>query len=132
MLCKGIFWITDMDNVEENKMIYQIPVDNMGNIDEAVDRTTLNSKNQDNFNHKKTWESLNTKETRNKEFDYYPRGRVEISRRTAIIYATPSICTEEIMDYIKEKFELTEENGIYTVVIMPDHSEHYRCYLDRL
>ncbi|NLT47103.1 MAG: FHIPEP family type III secretion protein [Clostridiales bacterium] len=131
MLCKGIFWITDMENVENNHMIYQIPVDNMGNIDESVDRTTLNSKNQDNFNHRKTWKSLNTKETRNKAFDYYPRGRVEISRGKAVIFATPCICTEEIMKWIQEKFELTVENSIQTVIVMPDYSEHYRCHLDR-
>lgn len=131
MLCKGIFWVTDKENVEENHMIYQIPVDHMGHIDESVDRSQLNSKNKDNFNHKTTWKSLNTKETRNKRFDYYPRGRVEISHGKAIIFATPCICTEEIMGYIKEKFELTVENGIQTVIVMPDYSEHYRCHLDR-
>lgn len=130
MLSKGIFWITNPDCVEENELFFRIPVDSMGVIDGSVDRTVLNSKNQDNYNHKRTWESLNTKESRNKRFDYYPRGRVEITGGKATIFATPCICTEEIVFYIIKEFELTEENGIQRVVVIPDHSEHYKCYLD--
>ncbi len=131
MLYKGIFWITDMENIEENTMIYRIPVDYMGNIDDSVDRTTLNSKNHDNYNHKKMWNSINTKETRNKSFDYYPRGRVEISGGRATIFATPCICTEEIIEYISKMFEITNENFIHTVKVVPDYSKHYQCFLDR-
>ncbi len=131
MLYKGIFWITDMDDIEKNEMIYRIPVDPTGRIDDSFDRTKLNSKKQDNYNHKKMWESLNTKETRNKCFDHYPRGRVEISSGKAVIYATPCICTEQIMDFIRNSFELTGDNGIQKIVVKPDHSEHYKCYLDR-
>ena len=48
----------------------------------------------------------------------------------SVIFATPCICTEEIIKYIKDRFELTEENGIQTVIVMPDHSKHYRCHPD--
>ena len=130
-LFKGIFWITNIDDIEDNDMFFYIPVDLSGNIDDSADRTKLNSKKHDNYNHKKTWESLNTKETRNKEFDYYPRGRVEISNGKAIIFATPRICTDNIIDLIKRRYSLSEENGIHTVTVIPDHSEHYKCYLDR-
>ena len=130
MLYKGVFWITDMENIEENRMIYRIPVDFMGNIDDSVDRASLNSKNHDNYNHKKLWKSLNTKETRQRSFDYYPRGRVEISGGRATIYATPCICTDEIVEYICKIFEITEENYIHTIKVVPDYSKHYQCYFD--
>lgn len=130
-LSKGVFWITDLEELENNKMFYPIPVDPMGNIDGSFDRRKLNSKKGDNYNHEKLWKNINTKETRQKEFDYYPRGRVEISGGKAIIYASPHICTEEIAGVIREKFHLTEENGIKEIVIIPDYSKHYQCYLDR-
>lgn len=129
-LSKGIFWITDIENFECDPMIYRIPVDPLGNIDDSVDRAMLNSKQHDNYNHKKKWENLNTKVRRNKRFDHYPRGRVEIRQHRAIIYVTPYTCIEEIIDFIRNEFNLTEENGIHSVRVIPDYSEHYKCHLD--
>lgn len=129
-LSKGIFWIIDIENFEDDPMIFRIPVDPMGIIDDSVDRAMLNSKQHENYNHKKKWEILNTKVTRNKRFDHYPRGRVEIRQHRAIIYATPCICTEEIIDFIRNEFNLTDENGIRSVCVIPDYSEHYKCHFD--
>ena len=128
---KGIFWITDLENVAENRLYFRIPVDAMGIIDPSVDRMSLNSKNLDNYNHEKVWESLTSKETHNKRFDYYPRGRVEISRGKATIYANSHICTEEVVEWIRDRFNLTEENGILSVRVVQDNSAHYKCYLDK-
>ncbi len=129
-LYKGVFWITDLENLDENELFFRIPVNSQGMIDPLVDRMSLNSKNNDNYNHKRLWESLGSKVTHGKRFDHYPRGRVEISNEKAIVYASPYICTEDIIDWIKDKFNLTEQNGIKYVRVVPDNSRHYKCYLD--
>ncbi len=129
-LYKGIFWITDIDEVSSESLVFLIPVDSIGNIDPSVDRMNLNSKNNDNYNHKKLWESLNSRETHNKSFDYYPRGRVEVSKGKATIYANPHICTETVVEWIVETFNLTEQNGIKKIKVVPDNSCHYNCNLD--
>ena len=130
-LYKGIFWITDIDDPIMGNLYFTIPVEPDGTIDPSVDRMSLNSQNNDNYNHKKVWENLGSKATNNKSFDYYPRGRVEISNRKAVIYASPYICTEEVVDWIKDTFHLTDQNGINNIRVVPDNSYHYKCYLDR-
>ena len=129
-LYKGIFWIKDLEDIDFNQLYFQIPVDMDGNIDDEFDRMRLNSKNNDNYNHKLVWDSLPSKETDAKSFDYYPRGRVEISNGKVIIYANPNICTDSVVDWIVKRFNLTSHNGIKSVRIIPDYSVHYRCYLD--
>ena len=129
-LCKGIFWITDQEDIYSNKLVFLIPVDNFGNIDPSVDRLSLNSKNHDNYNHKKVWDSLNSKDTHNKSFDYYPRGRVEIANSRATIYASPHLCTDAVIEWVKDTFNLTEQNGIKRIRFVADHSDHYLCCLD--
>ena len=124
-LYKGVFWITDQEDLDNNELVFRIPVDPFGNTDPSVDRSTLNSKNHENYNHRKLWESLGSKITHNKEFDYYPRGRVEISNGKAVIYASPYICTEEIIAWIKSMFNITEHNGIKKIRVVPDNSAHY-------
>ena len=129
-LYKGVFWITDLENMGENDLFFKIPVDSQGVIDPSVDRMSLNSKNNDNYNHKRLWERLGSKVTHGKEFDHFPRGRVEIANEKAIIYASPYICTEDIIDWIIDKFNLTEQNGIKSIRVVPDNSSHYKCHLD--
>jgi len=130
-LYKGIFWITDLEDIGANQLYFQIPVDAYGNIDLEFDRMCLNSKNADNYNHKNVWGELSSKETHNKPFDYYPRGRVEIANAKATIYLNSHICTTEVIDFIKRKFNLTDHNGIKKVSVVVDGSDHYQCYLDK-
>lgn len=130
-LYKGIFWIIDLDDIESNQLYFQIPVDMNGNIDADFDRMRLNSKNMDNYNHQAVWKSLSSKETHNKPFDYYPRGRVEIANGKATVYANPNICTSSVVDWLVSKFNLNSHNGINKVNVIPDNSVHYRCYLDQ-
>ena len=130
-LYKGIFWITDMDDIDSNQLYFQIPVDLDGNIDSDFDRMRLNSKNNDNYNHQLVWKTLSSNETCNKSFDYYPRGRVEIANGKATIYANPNICISKVVDWLTRKFNLNSHSGITKVRVVPDHSEHYQCYLDQ-
>ena len=120
---KGIFWIKDFLNLVSVK----IEVDKNG---KAVHDDNLNSKKGDNFNHKMTWERFNRKITDGKPYNYYPRGRVEIRNGKAIIFANPYICTQDVLDMVKNEFHLHAENGIEEIIMKPDYSNHYKCYLD--
>lgn len=130
-LYKGIFWIKDLDDLYHNKLYFQIPVDSNGDLQNSSEILRLNSKNSDNYNHKNTWNELSKTDTDGHDYNYYPRGRVEINHGKAIIYANPNICTDDVKDWIIDKFNLTKSNGINKVVFKPDFSDHYKCYLDR-
>lgn len=83
------------------------------------------SKSGDNYNHKLLWEHVKPKGC-NKPFDYYPRGRVEISNKgKSVVYMNPNI-SEDTVELIMAAFELQEAPLIHY-----DGSEHYKCYLDR-
>lgn len=129
-LYKGIFWINDIDDINSSKLYFQIPCDSYGNIDNDSD-INFTSKSGNNFNHKNTWNELEKKYTNNKDFNYYPRGRVEISNGKANIYCNPNIATDDLKNWCINKFNLNNHNGINKVKIIPDYSEHYKCYLDK-
>lgn len=90
------------------------------------DETNTNgvAKSGDTYNHQKLWEYVKPRKCR-KSFDYYPRGRVEISaKEKAVIYMSIHISA----DYVNQiclKFEITDKPEIRY-----DYSRHYRCYLD--
>ena len=127
-LQKGIFWLRDMENFTDC-VILTIPINANGEVLEDPE-LPLNSKNKDNYNHKLTWEQLEKKDTNNKPFNYYPRGRVEVKNGKATIYASPYICGERLLKWCVEMFALKEYNGINDVICRADHSEHYKCVLD--
>ena len=129
-LYKGIFWIDDIDNIEASELFFKIRCDSHGNVENHDPDIDLTSKSGDNFNHEKTWAKLDRKLTHKKSFNYYPRGRVEISNGKAIIYANPNIANDDLKRWCIDKFNLTGFNGIKNVVIRPDFSEHYKCYSD--
>ena len=127
-LYKGIFWITDLEKIENNDLYFQIPCDSNGEI------TTLefvsNAKSGTTYNHENTWKQLSKKETQGKPFNYFPRGRVQIANGKATVFLSPHILTDEIKHWIIDKFNLTSLNGIKQVKFVADGSNHYKCYLD--
>lgn len=127
-LYSGIFWITDVDDIGSTDLYFQIPVDSYGNVE--GDTFVLNAKSGTTFNHEKTWENLPSRLTRNKEYNYYPRGRVMIANGKATIWCNPNICTEELKNWCIRAFHLIRHNGIKRIDVKPDYSEHYQCYLD--
>ncbi len=131
-LYRGIFWITDIDNISSSKLYFQIPCDSNGVINDTNFNIDFDksSKGQDNYNHKKVWNTLSVKDTKGKPYNYFPRGRVEISNNKAIIYCSPHIVCDELKNWIIDKFNLTNYNGIKKIRVIPDYSEHYECYLD--
>lgn len=107
---RGVFWLIDSE-------LLAIPYDDNSNIGIA--------KSGDNYNHRLLWDSVKPKKC-SKSFDYYPRGRVEISNKgRPIIYMNSNI-GEEYVTKIMECFGLTE-----FPIIHYDGSEHYKCYLDK-
>ncbi len=123
-LYKGIFWIVDRDDLEENEFyLFKILTDRDGNTLAAYD--DLNSKKGDNYNHRLTWQLLPKELTHNKPYNYYPRGRVEIKNNTAKIFISPLLNEERIIDYIKSKFNLNE-NIIGEIRVLVDNSAHYK------
>ena len=76
------------------------------------------------YNHEKLWQSVKPKHC-NKPYNYYPRGRVEISNNgEPVIYMNPNI-GEYMIPQIKVAFGIIEEP-----IVRYDYSKHYQCYLD--
>lgn len=109
---KGVFWL-----LEDGKLL-AFPFEE----GEVVGL----SKSGDNYNHKLLWEHVKPRGC-NKPFDYYPRGRVEISNKgKPIVYMNYNI-GEDAIESIMLAFNLKEIPKIHC-----DGSEHYKCYLDRM
>lgn len=124
---KGIFWIKDIENIYISFVCVKEEVNKDGMVN---DNSNINSRKGNNYNHRITLEKLEREVTDRKPYNYYPRGRVEIRNRKATIYAHPDICTREIMIMIINEFNLHKENNIDKVVMNPDYSKHYNCYLN--
>ena len=130
-LSRGIFWITDIDNIDNNKLYFQIPCDKNGNVQSQPNVCLdLNAKSGTTYNHERTWSQLSSKYTQNKPFNYYPRGRVEIANGKATIYLSLHIATDEVKQWCIDKFNLTPVHGITKVRLVADGSAHYKCQLD--
>lgn len=107
---RGIFWLID-------SKLQCYPFD--GSITEGI------AKSGNTYNHKKLWEHIRPLSGK-VGFDYYPRGRVEITPKgKAVIYMSPHIEDKYIAE-ICTAFDLITEP-----IVKYDHSEHYHCYLDR-
>ena len=135
-LCSGVFWIlSDNNDLSEYRILmFGIPCDSDGN-PLNTHSIELNSKSGNTYNHKKLWESeiRNNNEYRpynKKEYNYYPRGRIEISNNKAVIYLNPYINKPNFINEIKREFGLI--NNIHEVLVKTDGSVHYQCFLDWL
>jgi len=134
-LSSGIFWIlSEYNDLSDYKLLmFSIPCDPDGT-PLNIHSIELNSKSGTTYNHKKIWESevKNNNEYKpynRKDYDYYPRGRVEISHNRAVIYLNPHINKPDFIDEIKREFGLSSHN-IPDVRVKTDGSDHYRCFLD--
>lgn len=118
MIYKGIFWL-----IEGELYTKKLECDKSGNV--IGDGSGLNSKSGDNFNHRLTWEGLPKNVTHGKEYNYYPRGRVEIKGGKAVIYLNPALNSEEMLAELTRLFGLDE---LGFVRVKNDGSRHYRAY----
>lgn len=131
-LYRGIFWIPDVNNVRSSNLYFTIPCDVFGDINDPEFHIpdSMSSTGSDNYNHQRVWNSLDRRYTKGKPFNYYPRGRVEISNGVAKVFHSPRIPQDELRQFVIDKFNLTQHNGIKKIKMIADGSDHYRCYLD--
>lgn len=105
---KGVFWIVEG---ELKAFIYSGDIIGV-------------AKSGSTYNHKKLWQSRKP-DGCDKPYNYYPRGRVDVSNKGApVIWLNPNIEEDRISE-INSAFGLKGE-----VTVKYDHSEHYKCYLD--
>ena len=135
-LCSGIFWIiTESRALDSYKLLmFDIPCDINGN-HRGTHKIPLNAKSGNTYNNKRLWEdeiknNPGHKSYNKKDFDHYPRGRVEISNSRATIYLNPHIEKPSIIDDIKRRFGLNEHT-IPEIRVVVDGSAHYRCFIDK-
>lgn len=126
---RGIFWIKDLDNLENNKD-YLIKIETNTKGDPLSYPFPLNSKKNNNYVHQRTWPLLPYNLTRNKPFDYWPRGRVEIKDGKLTIFINPNLNREDVLNYIYKEFDVLNQ-GLDGPRVVLDTYEHYKCHLDR-
>jgi len=127
VIYSGIFWVIPEDNILTNYKLltFGIKCDERGNII-GTPAIQPNSKSGKSYSHKITWETEIKNNSAHKpynqnSFDYYPRGRVEITSRRAIIYLSPNINHSFILGDIKLKFGLNSHK-ISKIRIVEDNS----------
>lgn len=128
-LYKGIFWFKDLDDIFSNDTYYRLACDENGSVKDSNYSKEVFGKAGNTLNHKYLWETLSSNVTNNKAFDYYPRGRVEIKNAKAMIFISQDLVEfqKEVVIFVKEKFNLYEDNGIKKIVVKVDGSNHYKA-----
>lgn len=105
-----------------------VPCDEDGN---PVVPVSFNSRNGCSNTHKASWRTVTAgrKELRKIPWNYFPRGRVEISRGRAFVFLNPRILScGNYLERIKETFGI----ACLDVKVKIDNSAHYQCtVLDR-
>jgi len=122
-LYRGIFWIKDIES--RAAVVIKAECNSNGFFTTVPDFKLL-AKSGTEFNHQAAWSTLPKRETGNKPYNYYPRGRVEIRNSKA----NGNIADEKLLKWTINQFNLTKENGIEKVEIKADMSNHYLCHLD--
>ena len=74
---KGIFWARKDADGKIELITVKTPCDKNGT---ALLPVCYTSKSGNNFNHKAEWEKLDRCVTFGQQYNYYPRGRVEIKK----------------------------------------------------
>ncbi|MBQ3544831.1 MAG: hypothetical protein IJA34_07600 [Lachnospiraceae bacterium] len=117
---KGLFWCVESNSDKTTLITKTVECDVGGN---ALTNVEYTSKSGMNFNHKIEWGKLDKIITKGKEYNYYPRGRVEINKNKITVFLNPDINNDIVINKVIEEFELQDINGIRIVV---DGSRHYR------
>lgn len=74
--------------------------------------------------HRETWSILDDRD-RDKPWNYYPRGRVEIRGGKALVFLNPFLFScSELQNMLRSTFDI---EGAMPIVFKADNSHHYRC-----
>lgn len=120
---KGLFWAI---NESGNRQLLTFTAE-CGRDGAVLDsQPPYNSRKGDSYAHKQSWEAAAdgcSREIRNKPWNYFPRGRVEIANGKATVYHNPAL-TEwpEFEAAVLRGFELED----FPVRFVPDGSKHYQ------
>ncbi|MEG2541050.1 MAG: hypothetical protein RSB59_04680, partial [Clostridia bacterium] len=128
-LSRGIFWViaeTEDELIADNILFMPIYCDMDGT--PTDDRFISNAKSGNNYNHEASWKELDRTTTKGKQYNYYPRGRVEVRNGKGQIYLNGNINDVEIVREIKCLFGL---NTLSQVRVIEDNSQHYLCHFDK-
>lgn len=115
---KGIFWFVKESGDDNLRIITKT-------ISPEDSDFIGNSKNAETYNHRLTWGIISAdepREIRNREWNYFPRGRVEIVRNKATVYLNPILNEEKYHMEIAAAFNLSSLKIRY----ISDGSEHYK------
>ena len=80
---KGLFWVVNHDANEPILITKSVECNADGTALENVEYT---SKSGENFNHKIEWGKFGKEITKGKEYNYFPRGRVEINKGRITVF----------------------------------------------
>lgn len=133
-MSKGIFWFPCFMGTEGELIFTEeieallIPCDEDGNSKVSVSFYTCeyNSRNGRSNTHKDSWKAVTAgrKDLRGIPWNYFPRGRVEISHGRAFLYMNPEILKcNNYLERIREKFGI----GHLDIRVRIDNSAHYQC-----
>ena len=133
---QGIFWFTcsfvgeeERCNFSETELLAVAVPCGEGREEALPEGCVFNSRKGDAFTHRKTWAMLTEKrrDLRRYDWNYFPRGRVEIRRGKAVIFMNPCILScENFQEKLVERFHL---EGV-KMRIAADCSWHYHCHGD--
>lgn len=133
-MSKGIFWFPCFVGTE-GELIFTgeivallVPCGEDGNPEVPASLATheYNSRNGRSNTHKDSWKAVTAgrKDLRGIPWNYFPRGRVEISRGRAFIFMNPEILNcDNYLERIREKFGI----GHLDIRVRIDNSAHYQC-----
>lgn len=113
-MSKGIFWFPCFAGTE-GELIFTEEI-LACTIPETADPNT----------HKDSWKAITAgrKDLRGISWNYFPRGRVEVSRGRALVFMNPEILNcDNALERIKEKFGI----GHLDIRVRIDNSAHYQC-----
>ena len=139
---KGIFWVIcsyefingklTVDLSDYKLLSILIPCDEDGCVIDCSS-ALLNSKKGNSITHKAAWNTtiITDREysrlPRRYSYNYFPRGRVEITNGKAVIFLNPCIHHDFIISDIIEKFGI---GAAKSIKIIADNSSHYACFQD--
>jgi hypothetical protein len=120
---KGLFWVIE-ESGERKLLTFSAECDKDGVVNEG--QPAYNSRKGDSLAHKNSWETATKdypREIRNKQWNHFPRGRVEIANGKATVFHNPSLSEWSVFEAaVIRDFEI---EGLQTRFI-PDGSKHYR------
>jgi len=120
---KGLFWLAD-----DKLITYKIECGADGA--PAIPDLRYNSRRGDSFTHKATWDEAarnQPREIRSKDWNHFPRGRVEVKAKKVTVYHNPAFETPDIKQMILDEFALVDDS--LTVRFVSDYSYHYKVLI---